>query len=460
MRQGEAPLGRLWAAFFVYAASVALLVQLVLLPYVFPAWHAGDGLLVGGDWVGFHSVARSRAEWIRTRGWEAFELALNGQALAGIASAVYAVTVPKPWTLIPLNAAVHATTGVVLLRIIQTFVADWRVALWATLPFMFYPSTLSWLAQIHKDGLFIAGFVFILYGWMRLAPAGSVRTRWTVSARACLLVLCGIFLMWLVRPYQMALVQGVEGLLGGIVVVAGAVQARRDPPRWRRALGVSLLAGVLIVVPGLLPVHTPLVARPPDVGDVGGPGGGPVVLPRWEPTRWLPLFVESRAYGLAVAREYFRASYPEAKSNVDIDVSFRSVWDILRYLPRATEIALLAPFPLQWLEPGSLPSTTMMRRVAAVEMLGVYLALLCLPVALWLWRDRLELWLLVLSSVLVMEVYALAVPNLGALYRFRYGFIMLLVSMGVAGALALRARLSRAVATPGAEGASALPGKG
>ena len=61
--------GTLWLLFFGYTTTVAWLVQLVLLPYVFPAWHAGHGLLVGGDWIGFHNTAAAIAQRIRAEGW-------------------------------------------------------------------------------------------------------------------------------------------------------------------------------------------------------------------------------------------------------------------------------------------------------------------------------------------------------------------------------------------------------
>jgi len=34
---------------FVWAATVSLVLQFLILPYLLPAWHAGDGLLAGGD---------------------------------------------------------------------------------------------------------------------------------------------------------------------------------------------------------------------------------------------------------------------------------------------------------------------------------------------------------------------------------------------------------------------------
>ena len=58
----------------------------------------------------------------------------------------------------------------------------------------------------------------------------------------------------------------------------------------------------------------------------------------------------------------------------------------------------------------------------------------------WRWRRRAELWIVVLPCLAMLTLYSLAVPNLGALHRFRYGFLMTLVGLGVAGGLELIGR--------------------
>ena len=52
---------RVWLVLFVVASLVAVMVQLVILPYIFPGWDAGHGLLAGGDWVTFHQMAVAQA---------------------------------------------------------------------------------------------------------------------------------------------------------------------------------------------------------------------------------------------------------------------------------------------------------------------------------------------------------------------------------------------------------------
>lgn len=78
----------------------------------------------------------------------------------------------------------------------------------------------------------------------------------------------------------------------------------------------------------------------------------------------------------------------------------------------------------------------MMRRIAALEMIGVYIALVFLLYAIWYWRHRVEVYVIGIFCTGMMLIYSISITNVGALYRMRYGFMMTLVALGVAGGLA------------------------
>ncbi|MFC2170241.1 hypothetical protein ACFLRM_06755, partial [Acidobacteriota bacterium] len=155
----------------------------------------------------------------------------------------------------------------------------------------------------------------------------------------------------------------------------------------------------------------------------------------WQYSKWLPTTLDEYLFFIASTRKSFQDKYPYAQSNIDMDVHFHNAIDVFIYLPRSAQIAFLTPFPSQWFSQGSFDWTTLMRRVTALEMIGIYLALLLLPYSLWHWRQRVEVWILAMLCSGVIIVYALAVPNIGALHRFRYGFLMALVALGIAGGL-------------------------
>jgi hypothetical protein len=440
--------GTIWLAFFGYTLAMGLLVQLVVLPRLFPSVHWGQGLLYGSDSVAFHQMAVRRAARIRQEGWTAWEVRPYGQAPAGVASAIYALTVPAPWTLMPVNAAVHATAALVLLGIVERFVRQRHVALLATLPFVLYPSAMTWYTQLHKDGWFILGALLVASGWLGLAR----RETWTrggrAPARSAAAVLLGALLVWIMRPYGALLLQALGVLLALLLTAVFGARAWTAALPWRRALagaaagwlmvgGFTVLANQEVPVAEYFSVEPELRAAPT-----------PEQLARWQPWPWLPAFLDYRLRELAAVRDNYRSRYPRAGSNVDADVSFRSPGEVLAYLPRAAVVMFLAPFPTHWTGAGSTPAGTLMRPVAALEMLGLYLALALLPYAIWRWRRRVELYVLGGYCLGMMLVYATAVMNVGALYRFRYGFVMTLAALGIAGALGAR-RPSQAAAEGG-----------
>jgi len=358
---------------------------------------------------------------------------------------------PHPWVLIPLYAGLHATAAFVLFKIILRLTGNRVISFMAVLPFWLYPSAMIWYTQIHKDGYLIAGALLILLAWLRLGDAATWK-RWQDILISIVLMFTGAFLAWIVRPYSVQMMQGVSL---AIVLLESYLLARRFWKReWRLWQALTAAAIVWASVAALSPFTvggikaefssqsgladtTRQMASSNDnnssvnsqLSECNPPP------PTGHHSGW-PEFVESRAYALAITRERFRLCFPDAGSNIDISVSYHRLSYILLYLPRAVEIAFLSPFPPEWFKPGTLPANTVMRRVSGFEMLGVYLALAFLPYAVWRWRAQPDLWIILVFCSGMMLIYGLVVANVGTLYRFRYGFIMTLVALGIAGGLA------------------------
>ena len=115
----------------------------------------------------------------------------------------------------------------------------------------------------------------------------------------------------------------------------------------------------------------------------------------------------------------------DAGSNIDTAVEFNSVIDVVRYLPRAMMIGFLAPFPNQWFVEGKVGLAG--RLMSGLEMSVMYLVEILVLVELWRSRSRFSVWLLFGVAAVGVTSLALAVINVGALYRMRYGFFILLV---------------------------------
>ena len=467
---------------FVYTLLVSVFVQFLLLPQVFPAWHAGHGLIAGGDMLGFHRIAVELAEKIETQGWSAWELRPAGQAPAGIAAALYALVAPEPWTMIPINAALHALAGVLLMRILLFFDPRWKLAFLAILPLVLFPSAATWYSQLGKDGFSVAGYLASVLGWLFLGKfTTKPGTKKLVAGLA--LILIGAGLVWIVRLYAVEMLWVLSGPAAALVTVVLVVNVarRRLAKTWALSgTGISWLAflavgamaaGGYIAEP--YPIDIDLRAteeqtyagkeQPPEAASssqirggeeqpLGAGGGRANDEPRsqgsgtvvWSRANWMPVAIDERLYSLAVTRKGFTTMFPNAASNVDREITFTAAEEVFEYLPRAATIALLYPTPADWLGEGSLPQNTLMRRIAGLEMIWIYFALFVLSYAVWRWRRRIELWLLLLFSFGMLIAHALVVANLGTLYRMRYPYLMSLVGLALfAGLIALSEIRSR-----------------
>lgn len=487
--------GRLWLVFFVYAAVVAALVQLVVLPYIFPQLHDGHGLLIEGDWVYHHRFTAELATRIREEGWSAWQLRPNGEyALHGISSAVYALIAPEPWTLILLHAALHATSTLLLVHILRLFVSSRGVAVVAALSFLLFPSSLITYAQITKDVYSICGGFMFLYGWLLLARWPEHQNRRRMIGIA-VLIAGGATLAWTARPYLVLIMTGLSAGFASLVVMRMIVLSiRRAVPPIRGVLA-SAMAWLMVAMlipfnsigagmyladappsspgaasPSAAASNSPAEAprRPGDAtrrpGDTSRPPGEEVRLsgaavppPRqadpplaapastrrwgrinapWYAPEWLPSAIDNRIYSLVLLRNRWKGTV--GRSTVDQDVMPASPREIAAYLPRLMVVGFLAPFPAQWFEDGAFASTTLMRRAVGVEMLLTYVALVGLVLNVWRWRARLELWFVLAYGGVTTLIWAFIVPNIGSLYRARFGFLMVLVALGIAGMLSSR----------------------
>jgi len=135
-------------------------------------------------------------------------------------------------------------------------------------------------------------------------------------------------------------------------------------------------------------------------------------------------------------RSRFAAAYLNSGSLLDQNVEFRKVSDLLRYVPRAMQIGLWAPFPYMWISAGRRIGNAG-QLLAGLETFLVYLLQPLAILAIVREPRRLALWFLVVIVVFGVTALAFLIPNAGAIYRFRYVFWMLLVIAGMTGLNAL-----------------------
>jgi hypothetical protein len=142
---------------------------------------------------------------------------------------------------------------------------------------------------------------------------------------------------------------------------------------------------------------------------------------------------------IAVARAGFTSSGgTTAASNIDRGIDFCKNEDLIRYVPRALQIAFFAPFPSSWFAVEKRNSSSVEIYISAVEMFYCYIAFIGLLYWLFSYRRwNVALVVPVAFAFGLMLLLGLTVANVGTMYRMRFPFAMIFVSIGMAGILQL-----------------------
>lgn len=429
----------LWVVFFCYAICAALIFQKVLLPLI-PSLHAVGGLL-SNDAVYFDSMAWKQAEQISQHGWSSWQLypATGAAGNVAILGALYAIFGHDPTLIIPVNAAIHALGGVLIFLLSRELaskrpVGNYAGVIAATL-FIIYPSALNWFGQLHKDGYAIAGNLLILLTWVKAVRGQADMRGWLTLLLAHFV---GVLLVAVVRPYNLKLLL-VAALVAWLAIIVLAV-IRRQLGRNMKLVMFFLLAAMMLAggikavvysaAPSAAPSAVPSAApsADPQMGDsyANWKGDGKW---HWRNSPWIPdsieAYIELAAKTRAAMIDYGISE--NAKSMIDQDIAPQSVGEVFAYLPRALQVALLAPFPATWVE-----NISMTHLVADGEMLINYL---CFPgILLFLLYNRKPAVLItVYFACFFLLVDGLTIANVGTLYRLRYAYEFIMLLLGVLG---------------------------
>lgn len=469
---------------------MGLLLQLVLLPHVFPQIHAGNGLLANRDWVGFHDLAVAIAQKIYQDGWNEFLLRPDGDnAITGLTSFFYVLFGPYPWTLLPLNALMFTIGAVSLFSILRYLDLDHKQAVIATLPYLIFPSALLQYGQIHKDVFCTAGLLVVLWSWVGLLHEG--RKLWKifllVAASTAALLIVSTF-----RPYLLLPIQGLGILLLLWFTVRAAWQFVRiwkvsTEKKYQTELiyiaqSITILAILNALVYVVSTNHIDVRVRSLPNQDAHSKVTVPIFI--WQSNTGVRSVGNSQTFSgstlsevmptkeiedvmresieecrpvvilkddaffenminrvfikIAVSRAGFTtfAHGTTAATNIDQDIKFCKKEDLIRYIPRAMQLALFAPFPSNWFTFERRNSTAMEVFISALEMSICYVAY----VGLLYWLVSFRRW----TSALVVPIgfalgmtllLGLTVANVGTLYRMRFPYAMIFVSIGIAGLL-------------------------
>jgi 4-amino-4-deoxy-L-arabinose transferase-like glycosyltransferase len=283
------------------------------------------------------------------------------------------------------------------------------VALW--------PSFLLHTTQLLKDPVFVLGMLALIL----------IMVRWltqTGSWRRCLLQgLLGAVLatvLWKTRA-DLGPVVFATIFLGAFALVVQQLRSRRVTAA--NLFGMALLVVLTAASVLFLPVYNS--ADHPSHHDrkrieAANPKAKPVV-------RWWQVGAE-----IGIVRKRFVDTYPGAGSLIDSEAQVTSNSDLIRYFPRAALVGFAAPFPNMWFQKGSSVGSSG-RALSGLETLLMYTIEALAIVGLWQGRRRLSVWLLFSIAAMGCITLGFVVINIGALYRLRYAFLILLIILAAGG---------------------------
>lgn len=384
-----------------------------LLPHMFD--RDGISISFASDGAGLRAEAAGLAEDLAQGRFHAWSNASSPFHLK-LFSICFAVLGPLFGPTIVSAAPLNTLCYVLILVVVFTLgreAFDARTGLIAATIVAVWPSFLLHTTQLLKDPLFLIGMLLLVLLSVHLILRD-------VSWRAAILIAAADGLIaafiWILRDSMAALMIITLACAAVMLVASQVVEGHFRPAN---VVGIVLMMVMTLVVMRVAPTF-----RMPD-------------SPRH---RTAPLSeriesatsIEARVQR---TRQLFFDEFPNSSSNVDGDVQMNSKSDLISYLPRAAVIGFFAPFPKMWFASGNQVGATG-RRVSGLETVALYVIEALAVVGLFAGtrrRRRFSAWFLGLVAISGLTVLGVVVVNVGALYRLRYLFVILLIILAAQG---------------------------
>ena len=342
-------------------------------------------------------------------------------------------------TIEPLNLIYYLAILILVFKIGEV-VLDYHSGLIAAVVIAVWPSFLLHTTQLLRDPLLIVSVLVLVWSIVQSLRRELSWRRGLVLGFASAAAIVSIRIVRL--PMWYVIVAAVAG--AAVALVVRAVRSKHFPK------GATAFALLIIVAVAITPKFQPFFHNQQESGTAR--------VVQHEEVQKLPLDEQ-----IAMHREAFKweldvggeARPAEDGSRIDANVRFSSAGDILRQVPRAIMVGFFAPFPNMWLRAGKQVGYTG-RVISGFETLLTYMIESIALIGLWSARRNLSAWFLVIVIALGALALGLVVNNMGAMYRLRYPFWVLMVILGAGGITFLfrsfqKQRLNRVDNSPGRE---------
>ncbi|VAX18802.1 hypothetical protein MNBD_NITROSPINAE01-2 [hydrothermal vent metagenome] len=379
---------------------------------------------------------------------------------------MYFLIYPSPVSFAPINAVAWALS-VISIYLISMFLCqkDQRLSGIVAIIFGLWPSNLLHATQLLRDPFFNLGVLLLILGWVAMLnghrkivysfmAAGGIILSETIRAESLwLLLFCsflatGTIILWKRQAALNALLAlGLVGLFynyPAITAQAGETKSvsensndNFDEAEKIEAVKKQLKASLGAEYSPELDKNISTWFVSHHVWDFETRKNRLLVLAGehknglnafltkwlkpWKTTSWLPAIIEHQLFSANGYRNGFVVWYLEpGTSLIDSNVIFRSINDVVAYIPRALMIGFCAPFPSHWFSTGKTGGRAI-RALGGMEMFAWYILmagfvifLINSPVPVYI-----KTWLIIFMIIMILPL-GLFVPNLGTLFRMRF----------------------------------------
>lgn len=382
----------------------------------------------------FNSIAIKMAQDINQYGWISWSLypshGASGQA--SFLAIFYVFFGINPIYAIPFNAFFHALSGILIYLIaIEVLGSNQHLKYFALLSaslFVIFPSSMSWVGQIHKEACLNSGFLLGFLGIIKII-SGDFNTLSII--KYLFIFILSLILIATMKPYMLQIL----ALLLLCVLIMQLI----------RVLPFNLKSFCLLIFYLFLICNTFFYIFKKNESTISGWISGNGYIQEnpdkdfiWKKTSLIPDFIDLKLNSIASARVAFIYYGQAANSNSMIDVNNKpsSFVELLKYSPRALQVAIFSPFPNKWFK-----SKNFVNFFSSLEMLFYYAAYFGLFFLPFRNSRNCSVLMCCIFAIIPLTIIGLTIPNIGSIFRVRYPFVMIFVMLGICGWAHLYKRL-------------------
>lgn len=435
---------------FVLVFIYALLTMTVAREFVIPSMATSSNGHLEGDPQYYNSLAIKKIQDIDSNGISSFELRPAGQGVAGVTSALFLIW-NSPYIVVLINSILHALSYIIMVIILR----EWfplKTALICALPLAMSPYMMFWFSQINKDTFSLIGSLLYTVGLLRLVMRKNSSLILKLFSVATAVV--GNIIIWISRPYQN---QMLVTITGAILIVVFIMKVKKHEKN-REVAGFLMASLILIGCGAMLGKgaqsdqtldsfsefiyinHFPMLTSPDVPADVPADVSATCYKSldnrNWIDQPLLPDILNIKLKSIAGQRcnilniLNFNNSATILRSFKERNRVFDGSLSVINYVPHAMLLGIFSPWPTDWLSVIYSPPSVFYT-ITSMEAGMMYVGLGGLII--WVYRGgNRSIFIPLMLSASMMTVYGLATPFLGALYRYRFPWWMLMICLGLA----------------------------